>query len=63
MSDSEDADGSQSRPVSSYQKRKAERRSGHDQRDMIRFDIEKNDRRSGEDRRSSAISWGSDDPV
>ncbi|MDC9726033.1 MAG: hypothetical protein PSN44_09005 [Gammaproteobacteria bacterium] len=50
-------------PKSSYEQRKSERRSGHDQREMIRFELNKSDRRSGEDRRSSAISWGSDDPV
>lgn len=44
-------------------RRKVERRSGHDQRDMIRFEIDKEDRRSGKDRRGTATSWGSSDPI
>ncbi|NQZ54583.1 MAG: hypothetical protein HRT93_10075 [Piscirickettsiaceae bacterium] len=44
-------------------KRKGERRTGHDQREMIRFEIDKQDRRAHKDRRGSATSWGTDDPV
>jgi len=47
----------------SEDRRKAERRTGKDQREMIRFELDKEDRRSGNDRRSSVTSWGSDDPV
>ncbi|MDT8371391.1 MAG: hypothetical protein RQ783_05270 [Gammaproteobacteria bacterium] len=44
-------------------RRKKQRRTGKDQREMIRFELDKDDRRSGKDRRGSATSWGSDDPV
>ena len=44
-------------------RRKGERRSGHDQREMLRFELDKEDRRSGKDRRGTATSWGSDDPI
>ncbi|MDH5358031.1 MAG: hypothetical protein OEY48_07085 [Gammaproteobacteria bacterium] len=44
-------------------RRKGERRSGKDQREMLRFELDKEDRRSGKDRRGSATSWGSDDPI
>jgi len=63
MSGSEEKDSLEARPASSHQKRKSERRSGHDQREMIRFELEKSDRRSGDDRREEATSWGADDPV
>jgi len=63
MSDSAEKDSLETRSESSHQKRKSERRSGHDQREMIRFELDKSDRRSGDDRRTSATSWGSDDPV
>jgi len=45
------------------ERRKQQRRTGKDQRDMIRFELDKDDRRSGKDRRLSVTSWGSDDPV
>jgi len=44
-------------------RRKEQRRTGKDQREMIRFELDKSDRRSGKDRRGSATSWGSDDPI
>lgn len=44
-------------------RRKKQRRSGKDKREMIRFELDKDDRRSGKDRRGSATSWGSDDPI
>lgn len=44
-------------------KRKNQRRTGKDQRDMIRFELDKEDRRSGNDRRSSVTAWGSSQPV
>ena len=44
-------------------RRKGERRTGKDQREMLRFELDKEDRRSGKDRRGSATSWGSDDPI
>lgn len=44
-------------------RRKSQRRTGKDQRDMIRFELDKEDRRSGNDRRKSATSWGSSQPV
>ncbi len=44
-------------------RRKKERRRGHDQREMIRFELDKEDRRSSKDRRGTATSWGSSDPV
>ncbi len=44
-------------------RRKEQRRTGKDQREMIRFELDKDDRRSGKDRRGSATSWGSDDPI
>lgn len=45
------------------ERRKTERRSGKDQRDMIRFELDKDDRRSGNERRKAATSWGSSQPV
>lgn len=45
------------------EKRKGQRRTGKDQRDMIRFELDKEDRRSGNDRRKSATSWGSNQPI
>lgn len=44
-------------------RRKKQRRTGKDQREMVRFELDKDDRRSGKDRRGSATSWGSDDPI
>lgn len=44
-------------------RRKAERRSGRDQREMIRFEPDKEDRRSAKDRRKSATHWGTDKPI
>jgi len=61
MTDTETSDGLKWNTTE--ERRKAERRSGKDQREMIRFELDKDDRRSGNDRRSSATSWGSDDPV
>jgi len=63
MNESVNKVNSQCSPESSAERRKEERRSGHDQREMIRFELEKDDRRSGDDRRSSTASWGSDDPI
>lgn len=60
MADTETRDGLK---WSDEERRKAERRSGKDQREMIRFELDKDDRRSGTDRRSDATSWGTDDPV
>jgi hypothetical protein len=45
------------------ERRKSQRRTGNDQRDMIRFELDKDDRRSGNERRESATSWGSSQPV
>jgi hypothetical protein len=45
------------------ERRKSQRRTGKDQRDMIRFELDKEDRRSGNERRKSATSWGSSQPV
>lgn len=45
------------------ERRKTQRRTGKDQRDMIRFELDKEDRRSGNDRRKSVTSWGSDQPI
>ena len=45
------------------ERRKGERRTGKDQREMIRFELDKEDRRSGDERRKSATSWGSSQPV
>jgi len=59
MSDSLANDDLQSRPENVEERRKSQRRSGHDQRDMIRFELEKIDRRSGKDRRVSNALWGS----
>ena len=47
----------------SEDRRKEERREGHDRREMIRFEIDKEDRRKGKDRRGQATSWGTDRPV
>lgn len=44
-------------------RRKSQRRTGKDQRDMIRFELHKEDRRSGNERRKSVTSWGSSKPV
>jgi len=63
MSDTETSDGLKWDASTSENRRKAERRSGKDQREMIRFELDKDDRRDGKDRRSSVTSWGSDDPV
>jgi len=60
MSDSKQ--GSQDK-YSGIDKRKSERRTGKDQRDMIRFELDKEDRRSGKDRRKSVNAWGSKDPI
>lgn len=35
------------------ERRRGERRSGHDRREMIRFEPDKEDRRRGEDRREA----------
>ena len=60
MSDSKHTQHSQH---TGTERRKSERRTGKDQRDMIRFEIDKEDRRSGNDRRKSVTSWGSSQPV
>jgi hypothetical protein len=44
-------------------KRKGQRRTGKDQREMIRFELDKDDRRSGIDLRKSDTAWGSSQPV
>ena len=44
-------------------RRKEQRRTGKDRREMIRFEIDKDDRRSGKDRRDKATDWGSDKPL
>jgi len=48
---------------SGRERRKSQRRTGKDQRDMIRFELDKEDRRSGNDRRKSATGWGSSQPI
>ena len=53
----------QSGQYSGPEKRKDQRRSGKDQRDMIRFELDKDDRRSAGERRKSVTSWGSSQPV
>jgi hypothetical protein len=60
MSDSKQMQHDQ---YSGPERRKSQRRSGKDQRDMIRFELDKDDRRSGNERRKSATSWGSSQPV
>ena len=44
-------------------RRKKERRTGKDQREMIRFELDKDDRRKSKDRRGTATSWGNDKPI
>ena len=44
-------------------RRKGERRSGQDRRDMIRFEPDKDDRRKGRDRRGDKDNWGDIDPI
>jgi hypothetical protein len=39
------------------ERRREERRSGHDRREELRFDADKPDRRSGTDRRASGHRW------
>lgn len=63
MADIETSDGLKWNESTTEERRKSERRSGKDQREMIRFELDKEDRRSGVDRRSDATSWGTDDPV
>jgi len=63
MNDSITNDGLKWNSAITVEKRKAQRRSGKDQREMLRFELDKEDRRSENDRRSSVTSWGSDAPV
>ena len=44
-------------------RRKGERRTGEDQRDMIRFEPDKADRRSGRDRRRDGNAWAGKKPI
>ena len=44
-------------------RRKGERRTGQDQRDMIRFEPDKTDRRSGKDRRREGNAWSGKKPI
>lgn len=44
-------------------RRKGERRTGTDQRDMIRFEPDKKDRRSGIDRRRDGNAWSGKKPL
>jgi hypothetical protein len=60
MSDSKQMKHSQ---YTGTERRKSQRRTGKDQRDMIRFELDKDDRRSGNERRKSATSWGSNQPI
>ena len=60
MSDSKQMKHSQ---YTGTERRKSQRRTGRDQRDMIRFELDKDDRRSGNERRKSATYWGSNQPI
>lgn len=49
-------------PYRGPERRKGERRVGHDRRDEIRFEPDKDDRRSGVDRRARVRGSGWNDP-
>lgn len=50
-------------PNTSDERRKHQRRTGRDRREMLRFDLDKLDRRMSTDRRRSATSWGNAQPI
>jgi hypothetical protein len=56
-----DYDSEQNRQVwNGKERRREQRREGHDRRDMIRFEPDKDDRRSGDERRKNTKSgWDS----
>ena len=44
-------------PYSGPERRRVQRRSGHDRRAMVRFELDKSDRRRLEDRRKTTNVW------
>jgi hypothetical protein len=50
-------------PSTSGERRKDERRTDTERREMIRFALERRSRTSSDERRKTATSWGSSKPV